>query len=134
MTQRRQSREIALQAMFHVEFNKDLEFGDCLKLFKTNFKATNDIWDYASELLNGVHQNQQKIDALIKTYSKNWSIDRMALVDLSLLRLSVFELKFMSPALPIEVVADEALEIAKKYSSKDASSFINGILDQISKS
>ena len=120
--------------MFHVEFNKDLEFGDCLKLFKTNFKATNDIWDYASELLNGVHQNQQKIDALIKTYSKNWSIDRMALVDLSLLRLSVFELKFMSPVLPVEVVADEALEIAKKYSSKDASSFINGILDQISKS
>jgi len=134
VSQRRQSREIALQALFHLEFNKDLEFTSCLNTFKTNFKADPEVWKYALMLLNGVNEHQKTIDGLIKSFSKNWSLDRMSLVDLSLLRLSTFELKVMNPPAPMEVVINEALEIAKRYSSKDSSSFINGILDQISKS
>jgi N utilization substance protein B len=134
MNQRRQSREIALQALFHLEFNKDLEFEDCLKNFKTSFKAPKEIWDYALTLLNGVQEHRKAIDALVKAASKNWSLERMSLVDLSILRLSVVEIKFAKELIPPEIAIDEALEIAKKYSSKDAASFINGILDQINKS
>lgn len=133
MNARRQSRELALQALFQQEFNQSLDVAECLQMFKINFKAPKEIWDYALVLLNGVIAQKKEIDSLIRASSKNWKLERMSLVDLSILRIGTWELKFSNESIPIEVAIDEALEIAKRYSAKDSSAFINGILDQISK-
>jgi N utilization substance protein B len=69
---------------------------------------------------------------VIKEYSTNWTLERMAKVDLSLLRLATFELLF-HPDVPTSVVINEAIEIGKRYGTKDTPAFINGILDKISR-
>lgn len=132
MGQRRQSRELALQVLFQLEFDPKLNLRDGLDLFKKSFEAPEETWAYALELLNGVSQRRQQIDGLIQTQSQHWSLSRMSLVDLNIMRLAVFELKF--GAVPPAVVINEAIEISKKYSSTDSASFVNGILDQIVKS
>ena len=131
MTNRRQSREIALQALFYREFNKDIEFSECLETFKKNFQAEKDVWSYALKLLLGVEEQTEKLDAQIRSCNAKWSLDRMALVDLLLLRIAIFEMLGSDEGIPPRVAINEALEIAKKYSSKESSSFINGVLDQV---
>lgn len=86
---------------------------------------------FAELLVCGVAENLERIDREINSYSTNWALDRMARVDLSLLRLSVFELVYL-PDVPSNVAINEAIEIGKRYGTKDTPPFINGILDKIS--
>ena len=72
------------------------------------------------------------IDKKISEVAKNWSLERMTPVDLSILRIGVYELLYR-PEIPDPVVIDEAIEIAKRYGTKDSPAFINGLLDKIAK-
>ena len=85
---------------------------------------------FGRELVEGTIRHKQEIDAFIQTTAENWEMSRMAAVDRCILRLASYEL-LHHPETPISVVIDEALEIAKKYSSENSASFINGILDKI---
>lgn len=86
--------------------------------------------DYLKEVLSGIIENLASIDNCIIKYSKDWSVERMSKVDLSILRVAIFELLYKED-IPASVTINEAVEIAKKYSHEDASSFINGILGSV---
>ena len=81
---------------------------------------------FSTELAAGAFQKREEIDEIIKKHSKDWKIERMGGVDRNILRLALFEL--MQKITPPQVVIDEAVELAKKYSSLEAAKFINGIL------
>jgi N utilization substance protein B len=88
--------------------------------------------DFAAQLFEGAVQRLKEIDRIIQLHAKNWRLGRMAVVDRNILRISVFE--FLSDSrTPETVVINEALEIAKKYSTNESAQFVNGILDSIRK-
>ena len=82
--------------------------------------------DFARELAKGSWSKKDEVDQEISRFSKDWALDRIGSVDRNILRLSIFELKLDQT--PRSVVIDEAIELAKKYSSREAAKFINGIL------
>lgn len=91
-----------------------------------------DVREYAGDLITGVIEHLSTIDAVIVRVAANWKISRMAAVDRSILRMAVYEILFLSE-IPGAVTIDEALDIAKKYSTSESPSFINGILDRVVK-
>ena len=132
MGKRRKSREIAVQILYQMEImEQDTDEG--VRLFFENFDVKENVVDYARTLVYGVHANLAEIDPKIEEFSKHWKIDRMTAIDRNILRLATFELLHVDD-IPEKVCINEALEIAKKFSSIDSSSFINGILDAIAKS
>ena len=128
---RSQSREIALQILFQTEFAPQIQYSEFLEVFEQTIDQP--ILDYADMLISGVKAHQEKIDSMLGSTSNNWSIKRMALVDRNILRLATYELKLMPEPLKPSIVINEAVELAKKYSTTESASFVNGILDQISK-
>ncbi len=89
-----------------------------------------DAVDFADDLVRGVIENRALIDQKIHEKSKNWSIPRMARVDLNILRMATYEL-LMRNDIPKNVSINEAIEVAKKFGTEDSPAFINGILDEI---
>ena len=85
---------------------------------------------YAGELVKGVADHQLEIDELLTRYAKDWTIDRMPVIDRSLLRMAVFEL-LHRPDVPTGAVISEAVELASEYSTDDSSKFVNGLLARI---
>lgn len=134
MKNRRISREIALQVLYQMEFDVTLTPGDGLKQYEDHFKNDQLSMDYSQKLIAGIKEHQAEIDDLIQKFSINWKITRMSHVDRNIIRLSIFEMTRLSNEVPKNASINEAIEIAKKFGSEDSSHFINGILDQISKS
>jgi N utilization substance protein B len=85
---------------------------------------------YARELVIGIDEHREEVDALIRKYSEHWSIERMPVIDRALLRLGTFELGWM-PDTPTPVIIAEAVELAKEFSTKDSGRFVNGLLARI---
>ena len=96
----------------------------------TTLDAQNDVKNYAVSIAEIFQENHDKIDEIIKNYSKNWDFQRLVKMDKDILRIAIVELLYIKDA-PMKVVIDEALELAKKYSTDDSSSFINGILAKV---
>ena len=90
-----------------------------------------EIRHFAEQLVCGVAENLERIDREIRSYSTNWALDRMARVDLAILRLAAFELIYC-PDVPHNVVINEAIEIGKRFGTEETPSFINGVLDHLS--
>lgn len=109
--------EIEKNTPVHIDFNK---------------KADAEIREHADFLVKGVLKNIALIDGMLKKYCENWAIDRLAIVDLNILRIGIFELMFCSDV-PSAVIINEAIEISKFYSSEDSHGFINGVLDRVRK-
>lgn len=129
MGKRRQARELAIQVLFHMEFNP----GDPEKVFHLiceNFDSSASVIPFSKELVLGVCKNKEDLDRLIRRSSKNWRLERMSYVDRCILRLGVFEILFMED-IPSKVSIDEAVELGKRYGTEDSGPFINGILDNI---
>lgn len=131
LSARRQSRELALQALFQLEFLAGQDLKLALGYFRTIMDAEPAVWTYAGELLDGVQKNRTEIDKLIQEHTSHWKLDRLALVDLNILRLATYELKFSGEQVPPAAVINEAIEIAKKYGTTDSGKFVNGVLDQV---
>jgi len=131
MGKRRKAREQALQVLFQLEFDS-ARAEDVLAQFRDNKRTASEIQEYCDHLVKGVSEHIKEIDRFIQSVSKNWRIERMALVDRNILRIAVFELIHERDVDP-PVVIDEAIEITRKYSSDQSSRFINGILDAIHK-
>lgn len=129
---RRQSRELALQILFQIEFAPQIEYAEFLEVFEQSLPS--EAIDYADLLINGVKSNKSAIDQLIQSSSQHWKVERMALVDRNIIRMSIFEMKFMSEPLKPSIAINEAVELAKKYGSTESGAFVNGLLDQVSKS
>ncbi|WP_100810727.1 MULTISPECIES: transcription antitermination factor NusB [unclassified Microbacterium] len=90
-------------------------------------------WLYAREIVDGVIDHSEEIDELIATHSKDWKIERMPAVDRALLRMGVWEL-LHNDEVPTAVVIDEAVELAKEFSTDDSGSFVHGVLARVSRS
>ncbi len=131
MGDRRQARELALQALFFFDMDKTDSKAN-LNAFCANNeeKLTQGIKPFFLDIVNGVIDHQSTIDDLLDKYSKNWKISRMPVVDRNIMRIATFE--FLNrPDIPCSVTINEAVEIGKKYGTKDSGSFINGVLDRI---
>ncbi|SPD76204.1 N utilization substance protein B homolog [uncultured Desulfobacterium sp.] len=130
MGKRRQGRELAIQALFHLEYNPDNHPDKAFDLICDNFDSLESIRPFSRHLVLGVCEKRDQLDELIRNASKNWRLERMSVLDRCILRLAAFEILFMEDV-PPKVSIDEALEMGKKFGSEDSSSFINGILDNI---
>lgn len=131
MGKRRKAREIALQILFQLEFDESRP-EQTISQFWNEKGLSAGIQGFSGLLVRGVLSHKKEIDEIIQSVSEHWRISRMALVDRNILRLAAFELmhgKDLAPA----IVIDEAIEIAKKYSSDQAVVFVNGILDALNK-
>jgi transcription antitermination protein NusB len=126
---RRQSREIALQVLFQVEFAPQISFEDLLALFDE--KKDLGIIKYADEIIHGVQAQKVKIDEKIQEASRHWKIERMGGVDRNILRIAVYEMFYASELLEPKIAINEAIEIAKIFGAQESSSFVNGLLDQV---
>lgn len=132
---RRKAREYALQYLYRIEFvfvPCDLDFiDDTLTAFWQEQKETNiDIISFAEKIIKGTILRLNEIDQLIKSTAHNWKPDRITTIDKTILRIAIYEL-LEHKETPQAVIIDEAIEIAKKFSTYDSSSFINGILDKL---
>ncbi len=87
--------------------------------------------DYMEKMVSGIQQQVEKIDELIEKYAVGWKLNRITKVDLSILRLAVFEILFTD--LPDAVAINEAIELAHEYSTQDAGTFINGVLGNLAR-
>ncbi|MCX7661338.1 MAG: transcription antitermination factor NusB, partial [Candidatus Omnitrophica bacterium] len=103
-----------------------------LKQLYADKELTDDIKDFIERIVKGVKQNQEIIDEKISSYATNWQLNRMPVVDRNILRMGCFELLFCKD-IPPKVSINEAVELAKKFSTEEAPKFINGILDKIKK-
>ena len=128
---RRRARELAMQALYQSEVTGQ-EVEEAFRLLKENFQANKKAVSYALDILAGVDKSRDEIDDLIKEHSKNWRLERMALIDRNILRVAAFEL-LNKEDVPASVVINEAIEVATRYSDEDAPAFINGVLDSIKK-
>lgn len=128
---RRQSRELALQTLFQIEFAPKVSPSEFMGIFEESFDE--ETRDYAESLVSGVLANKEAIDGKIQSVSRNWKVERMASVDRNILRVAVFELHFTPHPLKANIVIDEAVEIAKKFGTTESGGFVNGLLDQIAR-
>ncbi|KEJ01146.1 antitermination protein NusB [Clostridium botulinum A2B7 92] len=138
---RRKSREVAMRLLFQTTLNgenleealenlKDVrESEDKEKDYESVDLKDVDI-DYVKRIIKGIEENKEEIDEKIKGNLKNWKIERLSKVDLSILRLCTYELKFEED-IPNRVSVNEAIELAKKYSGEKSATFINGVLGKM---
>lgn len=127
MGKRRKARESTLQILFQLEFDDSIP-EKVIGSFWRNKKSSKEIMEYTRFLVTGIISHRERIDRLIQSVSANWRLDRMALVDRNVLRIAAFELLYEEGIAPA-IVINEAIEVAKKYSSEEAATFVNGILD-----
>jgi len=129
MSKRTRAREIVLKCLYAYE-TLDREPGPIFE--ETCARTTQDetTLQFASNLYFAVIERMKKIDEEIAGNAENWDIERFAVVDKNILRIAVCEL-FFFPDIPAKVSINEAIELAKKYSTMDSASFVNGILDAI---
>ena len=129
MGKRRRARELALQVLFHLEYNP----GDPEASFDrvcSCFSPPKETRPFAKQLVQGVSANRDDLDKLIAKSSKNWRVERMSRVDRNVLRMAVFEVAYMKE-IPPKVSIDEAVELGKRFGTEESGAFINGILDHI---
>ncbi len=144
---RRQGRELAVKILYCLD-HADMDIEAVLDLFWNSFRFGNDVLgealeddrapvpadarQFAETLARGVFSHREQIDRVIDEFSTNWSLERMARVDLAILRTATYELLFL-PEVPTSVVINEAVEIGKRYGTVETPAFVNGLLDKISR-
>lgn len=126
-----QQREQAFFLIFQSQFKLGIEEEDnSIELYSENVEQ---VGEYAIELYHGVLEHQNELDEIISSFSRSWKINRIPKVNISILRLAIYEMKYVDDV-PDSVAINEAVELCKKYSSKEDSSFVNGILGSYSRS
>ena len=131
MSRRRQSRELALQALYFID-TRSGDPADGLALFHRNFTPPRKARDFMNQLVQGVSARREAIDGIIERYSEHWKVFRMPRVDRNVIRMAVFEM-FWQADIPSSVSINEAIDLGKKYGTDESGAFINGILDRIRK-
>ena len=144
---RRRSREKTLQILYSLEFNKNMSIKEAVDSYLTYFNIAK--WSDKNEnqtnnnesseeesvfityLLTTVKTNLKEIERLIEEAAINWRIERIALIERNILRMSVAELIDENNGVPFKATINEAIDIAKKFGSKESSSFVNGIINKV---
>ena len=129
---RRQNRTAAFRFLYQWEMNPPDDVAIELNDFLEKLEKKEGYFSYAIELVDGILEKLEEIDALIDELVANWEFSRIAKTDLAILRLGIYEILYRIDVPPV-VVIDEALEISKDFSSDNSRKFLNGVLDQASK-
>jgi N utilization substance protein B len=129
MGKRRAARELALRTLFQIDLAR-LDAAETMAAALAEDTLADDARDFARELVMGAVKKQKHIDFVIGKYARGWTLDRMANMDRNILRLAVFEILYL-PDIPPAVTVDEAVELAKKYSTAESGGFVNGILGSL---
>ncbi|MCX6945523.1 MAG: transcription antitermination factor NusB [Verrucomicrobiota bacterium] len=128
--QRRDGRVAALQYLFAWSMNAPKNLAEDLRVFFENMEQPREHYAFGEELIQGVIEHQADIDARIKALAHNWEFERIAKIDLTIMRLAMFEMLFRKDIPPV-VSINEAIDLSKQFSNADAKRFINGILDRV---
>jgi N utilization substance protein B len=133
MAARHRSRKRALQVLFEWDMRREPVDGAIAHYYDTLYSEESEKQPkpdkFMEELVHGVAANAEQIDNTIEAKSEHWRLERMAMVDRNILRLAIYELSLHN--VPAPVVIDEALELARQFSSDESLSFINGVLDAV---
>lgn len=129
MRKRTQARGYALQLLYQIDMTED-PIDSIMVRFWQDVEQDSEVRDFATQLVRGTADNIEKIDDLIAEYSEHWKIGRMPAIDRNILRSAVYELLYRAD-IPPKVAINEAVELAKRFSTPDSGKFINGILDKL---
>ncbi|MEW6571269.1 MAG: transcription antitermination factor NusB [Nitrospirota bacterium] len=129
---RRKAREYALQLLFQADFlGKEISRKD-LEEFWANKNEDDEVKKFTEELVQGTLREREDIDRMLEKVAENWVVKRMAAVDRNILRFAAYEIIYRQD-IPSAVTINEAIEIAKKFSSAESAPFLNGILDRLAR-
>jgi N utilization substance protein B len=128
--QRHDGRVSALQYLYAWSINRPSDLADDLRVFFEGLEQPREHYAFGEELIDGVIKNQAAIDAQIKVLAQNWEFERIAKIDLAILRIAMFEMLHRKDIPPV-VSINEAIDISKQFSNADSKRFINGILDRL---
>jgi len=129
MRKRTLAREIAMQALYQYDLLGKESAEDPVEFCRKRSKD-GAVFEFAAELVRGVLEHLEEIDAEIKAVAQNWDLTRMAYVDRTILRIGTYELMFREDV-PAKVSINEAIELAKRFSTENSGTFVNGVLDKI---
>ncbi|QDU21634.1 transcription antitermination factor NusB [Urbifossiella limnaea] len=140
LTRRSRAREVALQLLFLKDQNpagmprKAVErFAHDRLANEERLKGSAELTKFALALYDGVLGNQPAIDPVISSVAENWRLSRMSPVDRNVLRLASYELLHDPARQPVNIVLDEAIELSRRFGTKESPGFVNGVLDRIAK-
>lgn len=119
-----------MQYLYSWAINPPEDVNEDLRLFFEGLEQGRDYYSFAEELIFGIIENREAIDAKIMSLAKNWEFARIAKIDLAILRLAIYELLFRKDIPPV-VTINEAIDLSKDYSTAESRRFVNGILDRI---
>jgi transcription antitermination protein NusB len=128
--QRRDGRTAAVQFLYSWSLNQPNNLAEDLRLFFESQEKERDYYAFGEELIHGCLENIVRIDAEIRSLAHNWEFERIAKIDLAILRIAVHEMMFRKDIPPV-VSINEAIDLSKTFSNADAKRFINGILDRL---
>lgn len=131
MALRTKSREFAMQMLFQWDMSQQ-DFAKLEKKFWLGAKAEEKTRNFANQLFEGAAKDLAALDEVIAKHAENWKMERLAAIDKAILRLGIYELKLGDT--PHKVVLNEAVELAKKFSSEESGAFVNALLDAAYKS
>ena len=129
-TKRRECRAAAFQYLYAWSVNQPSSLTEDLRLFFEHLEQPRDHYAFAEELIHGAIEHVAELDGHIKALAHNWEFDRVAKIDLAILRLAMFEMLYRKDIPPV-VSINEAIDLSKQYSTADSKRFINGILDRM---
>ncbi len=129
-SKRRMNRVAAMQFLYACDVNAPETVERALFDFFENREHKREYYAFAEELASGAWEHRARIDEVIRQHAHNWTFERIAKVDLAILRLAIYELLYRQDIPPI-VSINEAIDIAKDYSTDDSRRFVNGILDRL---
>ena len=126
------ARELAFKLLYQIEIQKEVDKEDIELFFENNEINSNQAKEYINDIVNGINNNSKEIlENISKNLKQDWEIERVSKVNLALLKLAIYEMKYKE--LPYKVVINEVVELAKKYGEETSHSFINGILASVVK-
>ena len=129
---RSEIRELAFKLLYQIEIQKEVNKEDVELFFENNEINSNQAKEYINDIVNGINKNSKEIlENISKNLKQDWKIERVSKVNLALLKLAIYEIKYKE--LPYKVVINEVVELAKKYGGETSHSFINGILASVVK-
>ena len=127
---RKKARDNAFKCVYELEFGKNENIDNILRNCYEENNVSQTEKDYIEKVVRGIKDRLEQIDSIILANLKNWSIDRIAKIDLAILRLAIYEIKYMED-IPEKVSANEAVELAKTYGNNDSKSFVNGLIAKV---
>lgn len=127
---RREGRVLAMQYLYAWSLNRPAILSDDLRTFFEQQDKPREQFSFGEELIHGVIEHVEDVDTRIKSLAHNWEFDRIARIDLAILRLAIYEMLFRKDIPPV-VSINEAIDLSKEFSNTDAKRFINGILDRL---